>query len=252
MTPMLNKHKIRNVKALITEWAQLTDRWDRARSKEFRQDAAHLFHNLSDWKRKRESRNLKIAEDWNLFRIIRVGHLETRLHTPFLRALMDSNGSHGQGTLFFTKFLEQLARLPGGPAPGDLLFYVPDRFQGDYACIEEVFDREAGRMDLVIERRFGLKAFCIIIENKIRALEQPKQLQRYLSYLKKHPAPRNRRFLVYLHAFGNEHRPKSGKNCLVVRYQNEIRNMLRESYPHVRAQTVRDTIRQYLAVIDDL
>jgi hypothetical protein len=120
MTSMQNKPKIRNVKALITEWAQLTDRRDHARSKEFRQDAAHLFRNLSDWKRKRQSRNLKSAEDWNLFRIVRVGHLETRLHTPFLRALMDSNGSHGQGTLFFTKFLEQLPRLLDRPKPGDL------------------------------------------------------------------------------------------------------------------------------------
>jgi hypothetical protein len=135
------------------------------------------------------------------------------------------------------------------PKPGDL---VPERFQGDYVCREEVFDRKSGRMDLVIERRSGLEPFCIVIENKIRAPEQPGQIPRYLAYLKKHPAPRNRRFLVYLHAFGDEHRPKSGKKCLVMRYQNEIRNMLRESYPHVRAEAVRDTIRQYLAVIDDL
>jgi hypothetical protein len=107
-------------------------------------------------------------------------------------------------------------------------------------------------MDLVIERRYGHTAFCIIIENKIGALEQPGQLTRYFSYLQKHPAPAYRRFLIYLHAMGKEHKPISGKNCLVIRYQDEIRRMLLQSFPDVRASVIRDAIRQYVEVIDGL
>ena len=252
MSPKMANHMRSKIRALLEEWSKAMDSHDRRRVKLWCHDFAHLSRLLSDLRQKRQSRNVKNAEDWNPFRIARVGHLETKLHTPFLKALFDCNGGHGQGTLFFKLFLHQLTRLPGGPPTKDIHFFVSGRFQSDYMCREEVFDRESGRMDLIIERRFGLDPFCIIIENKIRAFEQSNQLERYLSYLKKHVAPSNRCFLVYLHAFGDEHRPKSGNNCLVMRYQNQITNMLRQADTYVRAQTVRDTLRQYRAVIDEL
>lgn len=246
---MVKTAKSRVLKPALEELFHLIDHQGRSRLKAFSYGFAKLSGCLSDLQQKHKARNLSIAEEWNPFQIIRVGHLETKLHTPFLRALFDSNGGHGQGTLFFKRFLEQLAGVPGGPNHADLSLYVSNRFQSDYVCREEVFDRESGRMDLVIERRFGARAFCIIIENKIGALEQATQLQRYSSYLRKHPAPRNRCFLVYLHAFEEDHRPKSGKCSLVLRYQNHIMSMLRESEADVRAQIVKDTIRQYRAVI---
>jgi hypothetical protein len=216
---MAENNKSRHLKFLFAAWSELRGSHDLARLKRFCSEFANLSRCISGLEQKRQSRNLKIAEHWNPFQIIRVGYLETKLHTPFLRALLDCNGGHGQDTLFFKRFLEQLAGVPGGPKHGDISSYVSDRFQSDYVCREEVLDRESGRMDLVIERRFGPKAFCIIIENKIGALEQANQLQRYSSYLEKHPASKDRRFLVYLHAFEEDHRPKSGKNCLVLRYQ---------------------------------
>lgn len=60
---------------------------------------------LSDY---RESNEL-LAEDFNIFSLVGVGHYEVTTHSAILRELLDSQGSHGQGNLFFIEFLSMLA-----------------------------------------------------------------------------------------------------------------------------------------------
>lgn len=192
------------------------------------------------------------AEDLNIFRVLNISHLETKLHTPFLIDLLKSEGTHGQGTLFFRAFLKQL----GVCDERELSFYAHAPFDDRYRCLEEVFDRESGRKDIVIERILCKKdeGFCVVVENKIGAGEQERQLDRYWKYLEEKPVHPNRRFLVYLHAKERDHEPRTGSGitCTVLRYQEHICGMLENCLKHVKSRKVRDLLSQYLDVVRGL
>jgi hypothetical protein len=199
--------------------------------------------------------NMKTAEYLNIFRILNVSHLETKLHTPFLKELLDSDGSHGQGTLFFHALLQQMPGQPGGVQHENVLSYADSPFDDEYSCRAEEFNKEAGQMDIVINRWSGRRAFCIVIENKISAGEQEEQLSRYSrEYLQKRHVPPERRHLVYLHAKSEDHKPKSGGNTPVVilRYQDHIKRMLVQCLPQIRSEVVKELIKQYIAIIEEL
>ena len=48
----------------------------------------------------------KTAEDFNIFEILGVAHLEVSTHSAFIANLLNPKGSHSQGTKFLEKFLE--------------------------------------------------------------------------------------------------------------------------------------------------
>lgn len=213
---------------------------------------------MKDWRRfHRESRDRDLgkAESFNIFKILNIAHDETKLHTPFLAGLFRSNGTHAQGTLFVREFLSQFT------TPDQLPTYVFDRFDDSYICREEEFVHESGRMDIVIERLTGEreKRFCVVVENKIFAGEQQDQLDRYSQYLDRHDVPETRKFLVYLHAREESHRPRSGANVprdrlKVLRYQDHMARIFRKCLQDnmIKAFNVRDVVAQYLAVIEQI
>ena len=47
------------------------------------------------------------GEHFNIFQILRVGHLEVTTHSPILAELLNPKGNHGQGAVFLGRFLEQ-------------------------------------------------------------------------------------------------------------------------------------------------
>ena len=211
-----------------------------------------LFNGWRDLRVRCMEQNMVDAEDLNIFRVLNISHLETKLHTPFLLDLLKSEGTHGQGTLFFRAFLEQL----GVCDERELSFYTRTPFDDRYKCREEVFDRESGRKDIVIERLSCEKdkRFCVVVENKIGAGEQEGQLRRYWEYLEEKPVHSKRKFLVYLHAKGAGHKPQSGSGirCTILRYQDHICGMLEKCLTHVKSRKVRDLLSQYLDVVRSL
>src|SRR5207245_8329103 len=106
---------------------------------------------LKEWRRvhgQHRTMTMVFADEFNIFRIFKVDHLEAKLHTPFLRNLFDSNGTHGQGTLFFCGLLQQMALDP-------IWSYAKAPFDDEYTCKDEVDDLQGGSMDLVIQRPTG-------------------------------------------------------------------------------------------------
>ena len=191
MSTHMRSNGYAKVRKFLSQWQGFDHRVDVA----IQTRAADLFKEWSRLDNRIRGDYRKTAPLWNIFDVLRVSHLETKLHTPFLQELFNSQGRHGQGTLFFRQLLREIARQKGGIREGAINSYARFPFDNEYDSRQEVFDPISGRMDLVIERRQGRNKFCIIIENKIQAVEQRHQMARYEEYLKRHPAKKNRRFL---------------------------------------------------------
>lgn len=97
--------------------------------------------------------------DYNLLRTVLSSDDEVRLHSRILHSLLDPNGEHHRGALFLEKFLE----------------VINERYY--FESLEEVkVEREKDHIDLLL----SYNDKYIIIENKINANDQEKQLARYI------------------------------------------------------------------------
>ena len=128
-----------------------------------------------------ESKRKKItAEDFNIFNILGISHLEVSTHSKFISNLLDPCGSHYQGSIFLELFLKKI----------DI-----EGFDYANAYIEvEKSENKYGRFDIFITDD---KNWTIIIENKIHARSQEEQLGRYIKYLKETSKTKNKK-LLYL------------------------------------------------------
>ena len=111
--------------------------------------------------------------DFNIFRILQLSSNEVRTHSAFLAELFDKNGSHNLGNLFLRRLLEIINHIEYF----DLENYdvIVEKYIG---IIGSNYDN-GGRIDILLTDSVGNQ---IIIENKIFAGDQPKQLKRYFNY----------------------------------------------------------------------
>ena len=102
------------------------------------------------------------GENFNVFKLLGRETDEVHTHSAILADLLNPRGSHGQGVAFASKFkpFEQLG------LDGDKLKKA--RVQAEVA-------KSIGRIDILIET----DQWCIVIENKIYADDQPRQMERY-------------------------------------------------------------------------
>lgn len=203
----------------------------------------------------RQFHEKQIASKFNLFRLLRIEHLEEKTHTPFLAELLSPRGSHGQGDLFYQTFIQ-------GIFPKDDHPWLSRSTHLRVAAESHTFG--LGRIDLLITHPEPGHQFAIVIENKIYASDQPQQLQRYLDFaLQVLQLPLERIRLVYLsphgHAPGaNSIDPKVRKTLtkqkvyVQLSYRAHITNWLQQCLPEVKAPIVRATILQYLKTIQNL
>jgi hypothetical protein len=148
---------------------------------------------------------------FNLFRILGVGNEELK-HSLFLAELLNPKGSHGQGAIFLQLFTDMLAIQP---------FHATDATVEVEKSIGRLANDEGGRLDLFIADGHGNN---IVIENKIYAYDQPKQLVRYYQYAPQH--------VLYLTPDGHEPSPGSttgdniqleaDKHYRIISYQEHI------------------------------
>jgi len=100
--------------------------------------------------------------NFNIFSILRKESDEVALHSRFIGELLDPKGTHNRGQLFQQIFLQQIQ----GDKP---------EFKGSFSLYIERHMGKHGRIDLLLVGDDDV----IVIENKIYADDQPKQLQRY-------------------------------------------------------------------------
>ena len=105
-------------------------------------------------------------ESFNVFSILRKEYDEEKLHSAFLSELLNPKGSHGLGVKFVKLFIDEILHL---------------NFDLDSSL--QVFTEkkiEEGRTDIYIKNNQNK---VIVIENKIYAIDQTRQLIRYSNHL---------------------------------------------------------------------
>ncbi len=122
---------------------------------------------------------------FNVFSVLFKENDEVRLHSRFIAELLNPCGRHGKGGTFLRLFLE---RIPRSAALVDV---------ADSCSVE----REVSGIDILIW--CGRKA--VILENKIHAGDQERQLERYFEHVRdKRKVPEDEIRIVYLTLDGRE------------------------------------------------
>ena len=118
-----------------------------------------LFKNF---KQKQQQQKLRGLNDFNLFTTLLKASDEVRLHSRFLNFLLNPNGEHCQGSLFLDLFLEKCGLA-------DFLDTSNTSVFAEYNSIDLYLTDGNNH---------------IIIENKIWAGDQQKQIKRYIETIK--------------------------------------------------------------------
>ena len=195
-----------------------------------------------------EERNRK-GENYNLFSILNIERYELK-HSALIANLLDPKGSHGCGDAFLRAFFEIALKERAYPfedctLPDSDTEYYTGPIAGD----------TGGRIDILVKSsRYGL-----IIENKIYAGDQDKQLTRYDNYGKE-TFGADGYHLVYLTLYGCD----ASKESTATKSAEEV-GYLRLSYAEdilrwleqcVRLADnkplVRESLNQYIRTIKQL
>ncbi|KDU78662.1 hypothetical protein HMPREF1121_01520 [Porphyromonas sp. KLE 1280] len=195
-----------------------------------------------------EERNRK-GENYNLFSILNIERYELK-HSALIANLLDPKGSHGCGDAFLRAFFEIALKERAYPFEGCTL---PDSDTEYYTG--PIAGDTGGRIDILVKSsRYGL-----IIENKIYAGDQDKQLTRYDNYGKE-TFGADGYLLVYLTLYGCD----ASKESTATKSAEEV-GYLRLSYAEdilrwleqcVRLADnkplVRESLNQYIRTIKQL
>lgn len=199
----------------------------------------------------------KRGENFNIFRVLGLSTSEVRLHSAFLAELLNPNGDHGLGSKPLEAFVNDIVsneiKFPFDYESAKV--YV----ELDIGPISED-ETEGGRIDIFIQ---DMNKQTIIIENKIYAGDQPKQMLRYYNYVTKNEHldyEKNQFRLLYLTL--DEHAPSqesTGNNNVVessikcINYKENILTWLERCieisalYP-----AIREIISQYATNIKQI
>ncbi len=194
------------------------------------------------------------GENFNVFNILGLQTNETRTHSAFIAELLSPNGSHGCGSGFLKNFLIHFADRSFNESELDNADIRIELFIG-YKNEEE---SEGGRIDIAI----FIGKCLFIIENKIYAGDQNKQLLRYENYakqLKERGSIKDYK-LLYLTLDGHEaskgsttEKMQSGKDYFIMSYARDIIAWLNDCKAiAVEKPLVRETIIQYINLIKEI
>lgn len=191
----------------------------------------------------------KRGEHFNIFNVLDLTSDETRTHSAFIAELLDPNGNHGLGDQFLQSFVNTIDCLKSW------------HFDTQSAKVHKELSiggknedcSEGGRIDIVVESN----GKAIIIENKIYAGDQEKQLVRYYNYGTKNYSNGIR--LLYLTLNGDDASEYSHEKLVVnedyyaIAYNHEISDWLQRCIEFsARQPLVRETLIQYQNLINQL
>lgn len=183
----------------------------------------------------------KRGENFNIFSVLGLSTSEVRLHSAFLGELLNPDGDHGLGSKFLEEFVDTIIKRVEPEFEIDtktckvFVEYPIGEIPEDYA--------EGGRIDLLIRDN---QNHAIVIENKINAGDQKKQLLRYQNYAKKNSL---KYVLLYLTLSGVEASEFSTSNQVDyfrISYKEDIYQWLNSCISIAALfPKVRETIAQY-------
>lgn len=179
------------------------------------------------------------GEQFNIFHICGIEHYETS-HSTILAGILNPNGNHGQGDTFLKAFLESVSNP----------IWLSE-FDTKTASVKTEYDTSNGRIDILITNN---KNQAIIIENKIYAPDQPKQLIRYDKFAQK-TFHKGNYAILYLTLWGDEASKESaeGVTYQCISYRTTILKWLDKCMQlSVQRPLIRETLIQYSNLIKEL
>lgn len=207
--------------------------------------------------------------NFNIFTVLRNPHEEVNLHSAFLCELLNPNGGHGlTNGVFLQDFIRELqsitpvlAGIKKDENEEDQLSQSIDKWTTDDMANTEVISEWpftttdcSGRIDILIKSRYQ----AIIIENKIYAEDQDRQLERYYHYSRQKniELPENTT-ICYLTLFGSIPEKKTtGESqipVICISYRENIQRWLDECIKHsAQHPTLRETLVQYKKLLKKL
>ncbi len=191
---------------------------------------------------------------FNVFNVLKLSTNETRTHSAFIAELLNPKGSHGQGDYFLKKFIGYTG-IENLKIDTQNVYVQVERPIGE---IDDTYNT-GGRIDIIVED--GDKG--IIIENKIYATDQYRQLVRYYNYAESHYGNSNNYRLLYLSLNKEEASPAStesgslklmaNKHYYSITYSNHIIRWLTDCVQGIVSHTiVNDIINQYIVLLKQL
>lgn len=141
----------------------------------------NLLHRISDINKKYEQFAKLSGDNFNVFSVLGLNSAEN-MHSLFIAELLNPNGTHGQGSVYLSLFLQEL----------DLIESYKELNSSKVTTEKHIGEidkdyQEGGRIDIFIEHARK----NIIVENKIYAGDQYNQLYRYHQF-------DNNAFILYL------------------------------------------------------
>ena len=181
------------------------------------------------------------APDFNIFYLMGMTRDEVRTHSAMLANLLNPNGSHGQGVLFLGTYID----------------YCKDKYlnfplnteeldTGRWSAHAEMTTRH-GRLDVVIMN--PTIGYLCLIENKVDAYEQPKQLQRYWSWMESRYREFPIQALIFLTIKGYEATTAWDFPYYRLSYNKDIAAWLENTILEIQAPIVKVIVEQYLDVV---
>jgi len=184
--------------------------------------------------------------DFNVFSILRKSHEEVGLHSAFLKTLFDPKGGHGQGAWLLNRFLKRVGIEPVGEDTSVQVITEHTRLRHT--------DEGKKRDSIDIYILSGNRA--IVIENKIYAGDQPRQIQRYVEFVEEKGA--SQIDVIYLTLDGRDptkeslgNIPKELVKCRS--YLQHVDPWLSECIEHMaRHPTTRETLVLYQRIVREI
>lgn len=184
----------------------------------------------------------RCAHRFNIFEALGIERKEELLHTQLLAHLLNPEAAHGQGCVFLDNFFGVAREHQDFKPPLMPIDKLAWRVRPEVPV-------ENGQLDLLIECAWP--PYVLVIENKVDAGEQPRQLQRYSEWMKTHRKSYERQ-LIFLTPEGRDSVSSGGAPYIRMSYKKDIAEFLKRSFDQVKALPVRNVLRQYLAVVKDL
>ena len=121
-----------------------------------------LSQRHAEWRKDRDDKHRRGLNDLNVFTILRSAHEEVALHSRFIAFLLDPNGAHGQGDLFLRLFMEECGH------PDFKIKTTESQVRCEYQNIDIYITDGSNH---------------VIIENKVWAKDQWRQIERYIEII---------------------------------------------------------------------
>jgi hypothetical protein len=231
---------IAQISALISEFRKFLAKRERSPA-EFKAQFIRLAEALKPLQAEAARQFRRTAPEFNLFRILRLAEKEVITHSPFLANLLYPSGTHGQGPLFLQIFLNHLSR-------NNLSRIFEDIGADQTWQVRTESVTEFGNLDIVLwSPRWDSR---IVIENKIGARDQRDQLKRYWDWMRTQPCRAQQLFYLTPTGHPSDEAEKSGVPYVALSYKKNIRDIIETSLEEVVAPRLRETLAQYLELID--